>query len=151
MLCNHCIDHFVYCVTCCLTHVNRVFRYTIYYMYHWLMYLPWSYCHKQLLNLLMSHSDSLKQQLRPGFHLNLKRCLRHVWGACDTYFLLCLAQNTSGNMCHRHLRHVSGTFKAQVETRLYIAFTQTIQIVRQFSPNLHACMQGCQEAYGGLG
>ena len=72
VLCNHCIDHFVYCVTCCLTHVNRVFRYTMYYMYHWLMYLPWSYCHKQLLNLLMSHSDSLKQQLTLYSHRQYK-------------------------------------------------------------------------------
>ena len=73
---------------------------------------------------------------KPGFHLCLKRCLRHVWGACDTYFLLCLAQNTSGNMYHRHLRHVSGTFKAQVETRFYRNLNRQFNGHSEFSPDL---------------
>ena len=47
-----------------------------------------------------------------------------LWKAIRVYpgFHLCLSWNTSDNMLLRHLRHVSGTFKAQVETRLTMPF-----------------------------
>ena len=67
-----------------------------------------------------------------------------------TRFHLCFEPSTIENMCHRHLRHVSGTFKAQVETRLkyiicmYIVHVSTLACMVVHNTNLNmysACNQ----------